>query len=214
MSTCSSEQDEKSTMITAAEGKSSLSVQQQQEHRRIRPDLTFESHSTASSIDGGESARHLLLLLDAESTPEVVSPVTLLSGASVDRHVSLASSGTPESQHHDDYIAMESTEEWLSCCIYISIFSVFGVVLRIYMGRFFGLDCENDGEVHDFMTPLSSRICVTASGRTEQTGGAVFTDLPTNILGWYVRHIHCGFLPEMMGCPKLSKLVYPSNSDF
>jgi fluoride ion exporter CrcB/FEX len=68
--------------------------------------------------------------------------------------------------------------------LYISLFATFGAVIRIYMGRFFGLDCERGtNEFDDFLTPLSSEICVTASGKTDQTGGAFFSDLPSNILG-------------------------------
>jgi fluoride ion exporter CrcB/FEX len=68
--------------------------------------------------------------------------------------------------------------------LYISLFATFGAVIRIYMGRFFGLDCErvNNG-IDDFLTPFSSEMCVTASGKTDQTGGAFFSDLPSNILG-------------------------------
>jgi len=77
---------------------------------------------------------------------------------------------------------------WIDPClnvIFIGTFAVFGAVLRVYMGRFFGLDCEqvNDRVVDDWLTSLSSRICVTASGKTEQTGGALFVDLPSNMLG-------------------------------
>jgi fluoride ion exporter CrcB/FEX len=68
--------------------------------------------------------------------------------------------------------------------IYISVFATFGAVIRIFMGRLFGLDCERViKEIDDFLTPFSSEICVTASGKTDQTGGAFFSDLPSNILG-------------------------------
>jgi fluoride ion exporter CrcB/FEX len=67
--------------------------------------------------------------------------------------------------------------------IYISLFATFGAVIRIFMGRLFGLDCERFIEIDDFLTPFSSEICVTASGKTDQTGGAFFSDLPSNILG-------------------------------
>jgi fluoride ion exporter CrcB/FEX len=67
--------------------------------------------------------------------------------------------------------------------LYISLFATFGAVIRIFMGRLFGLDCERVIEIDDFLTPFSSEICVTASGKTDQTGGAFFSDLPSNILG-------------------------------
>jgi fluoride ion exporter CrcB/FEX len=68
---------------------------------------------------------------------------------------------------------------------YLSVFSVFGAVVRMYLERMFGLDCEQgDNSVHDFLTPLSRRVCVTNSGKT--TGGSVFIDLPANALGCFI----------------------------
>jgi CrcB-like protein, Camphor Resistance (CrcB) len=69
---------------------------------------------------------------------------------------------------------------------YVSAFAILGTVLRLYVGRFFGLDClqkesQNDVE-SDFLFPLSSLVCITSDGRTER-GGAVFIDLPANMLG-------------------------------
>ena len=58
------------------------------------------------------------------------------------------------------------------------------LLVRTQVGRFFGLDC-GDG-VHsneDFLSGLSNRICVTTNGKTSQTGGALFTDLPANMIG-------------------------------
>jgi fluoride ion exporter CrcB/FEX len=69
--------------------------------------------------------------------------------------------------------------------IYISAAAILGACLRVYMDRFFGGDCE-DNSVDDFLTPVSSHICLTSSGRTLQTGGALFRDLPANILGSFI----------------------------
>lgn len=70
--------------------------------------------------------------------------------------------------------------------LYISTFAIIGTVLRSYIGRFFGLDCirdELDDDTHtDFLTPLSRHICITSDGKT-QRGGAIFIDLPANMLG-------------------------------
>ena len=93
----------------------------------------------------------------------------------------------------EDAIDQDSKEEsfsWqdaMSHSIYISNFAILGTVLRIYLGRCFGLDCEmknTEKSIDDLLTPIFSNICVTASGVTEQTGGAIFTDLPANMLGW------------------------------
>ena len=71
--------------------------------------------------------------------------------------------------------------EELESLVYIGVFAIIGTVLRVYMGRFFGSDCSSPTQ--DFLTPLSSRICVTNSGKTSYPGGAIFTDLPANMLG-------------------------------
>jgi hypothetical protein len=70
--------------------------------------------------------------------------------------------------------------------LFISAFAILGSCLRVYMARFFGEDCELDKDLEDWLMPLSSKVCVTASGRTEQTGGALFYDLPANLLGSFV----------------------------
>ena len=69
--------------------------------------------------------------------------------------------------------------------LYISAFGVFGSILRIYLGRFFGLDCQN-AVSDDWFTRISDAICVTTNGKTDQTGGALFTDLPANMVGCLV----------------------------
>jgi fluoride ion exporter CrcB/FEX len=69
--------------------------------------------------------------------------------------------------------------------LYLSAFAILGSTLRVFLARLFGEDCE-DGAIDDFFTPLSSRICVTAGGRSEQTGGALFRDLPANVLGSFI----------------------------
>jgi CrcB-like protein, Camphor Resistance (CrcB) len=68
---------------------------------------------------------------------------------------------------------------------YISTFAILGTVLRLYVGRLFGLDClqKERGDVEsDFLSPLFSLVCITSDGRTER-GGALFIDLPANMLG-------------------------------
>ena len=63
--------------------------------------------------------------------------------------------------------------------MYLSLFSVLGVSMRWFMGRFFGGDCESNAQgnpINDFLWPLSHKICVTADGLTEQYGGALFIE--------------------------------------
>ncbi|KAL3799413.1 hypothetical protein HJC23_013868 [Cyclotella cryptica] len=73
---------------------------------------------------------------------------------------------------------------WLHI-FYLSTFSIFGITIRAFMGRFFGGDCDADATVpiNDWLTPISRHVCVTTSGRTDQYGGALFIDLPANMFG-------------------------------
>ncbi|CAJ1969072.1 unnamed protein product [Cylindrotheca closterium] len=71
--------------------------------------------------------------------------------------------------------------------IYLSAAAIVGATLRVYLGRLLGGDCEDFMEApQDFLTPLSKHICVTSNGRSLQTGGALFRDLPANLLGSFV----------------------------
>ena len=90
------------------------------------------------------------------------------------------------SQHKNwDYIA------------YLSTFAIFGSILRVYIGRFFGLDCEFPNRDLDFLTPVSMKICVTASGKSIQTGGALFTDLPANMIGSFIMGLMTNLRPDL-----------------
>ena len=77
---------------------------------------------------------------------------------------------------------------WALDVAYLSLFSVIGLTLRAYVGRFFGGDCEaayasGGTHVDDFLWPVSRLVCVTSTGGTSQHGGALFIDLPANVLG-------------------------------
>lgn len=78
--------------------------------------------------------------------------------------------------------AYEVKEHYLESLFYVSISAILGSVFRVYMARIFGLDCQAK-QAKDFLAPFSTGICVTANGRTEQTGGALFTDFPSNVFG-------------------------------
>ena len=69
--------------------------------------------------------------------------------------------------------------------LYIAIFAIFGNASRVFIGRLFGSDCSvgGDNAPNDFLEPFFSQICITNSGLTEQTGGALFLDLPANMIG-------------------------------
>ena len=78
--------------------------------------------------------------------------------------------------------AYEVKEHYLESIFYISISAILGSIFRVYMARIFGFDCEYK-YFNDFLIPLTSNICVTNDGRSEQTGGALFIDFPSNVFG-------------------------------
>ncbi|KAG7341572.1 CrcB-like protein, Camphor resistance CrcB [Nitzschia inconspicua] len=80
--------------------------------------------------------------------------------------------------------AYEVKEHLLETILYISTSAILGSTARVYLARIFGADCEKVRLVNDFLA--SSYICVTNSGRTMQTGGALFYDFPANVLGSFV----------------------------
>jgi fluoride ion exporter CrcB/FEX len=69
---------------------------------------------------------------------------------------------------------------------YLSVWAILGTTLRAFLDRIMGQDCEFPNTNSDFLTPFSKKICVTASGLSSQTGGALFVDLPANMLGSFV----------------------------
>jgi fluoride exporter len=77
----------------------------------------------------------------------------------------------------------EVKEHILESIFYVSTSAILGSIVRTYLARIFGMDCELDF-VNDFLTPSS--ICVTNGGRTMQTGGALFYDFPANVLGSFI----------------------------
>jgi CrcB protein len=80
--------------------------------------------------------------------------------------------------------------------LYLSTFAIFGEASRVYIERFFGADCEAPDAVNDVFSPLFRQICVTASGWTEQTGGALFLSLPPNMIGCFIMGLMSNLEPE------------------
>ena len=79
----------------------------------------------------------------------------------------------------------EVQEHYWESIFYVSTSAISGSVVRTYLARIFGFDCETR-LFEDFLTPLTSQICVTNGGRTNQTGGALFYDFPANVLGSFI----------------------------
>ena len=120
-------------------------------------------------VDQGLIAREAIDHADAE--PQVVPHPTSTPQASATKST-LQSMFTTMTQDMFDARVL----------FYLSIFSIIGSILRVFIGRLFGLDCEGL-DVDDVFHEAFAKICVTATGETEQTGGALFIDLPANMIG-------------------------------
>jgi fluoride exporter len=127
----------------------------------------------ASDYSQSEIAHSLILTLSADPR---INDISILSS-------------------FDDIKPMPETKFSLQLFIYLSTFACLGTILRLFLKRLFGFDCESHA-VHDWLYPLSHHICVTASGTTEQTGGALFYDLPANILGSFLMGVLSAIEPN------------------
>jgi hypothetical protein len=153
---------------------------------RILNTLTFEGSDDNESVESG-----ILLLQDRGNN--VDADITVLKDMSVlvakDGDVesnqirSSVSSGLPDHHEHTEEL---SWEDYFSYMYYISTFGIVGTILRVYVERFFGYDCDmkdTSKAIDDWFQSLSSNVCVTVTGTTDQTGGALFVVLPCNIIG-------------------------------
>jgi fluoride ion exporter CrcB/FEX len=92
--------------------------------------------------------------------------------------------GSPDSTStyvHESYFERKGVQY----VYYLSTYACFGTIIRIFLERLFGSDCEFR-TTNDWLSPLSFQICVTASGMTNQTGGALFVALPANVIGSFI----------------------------
>ena len=77
--------------------------------------------------------------------------------------------------------------ERLRALPYVAVYAALGCIARVFIGRFFGSDCDQGSRApDDFLSPFFTKICVTNSGTTDQTGGALFLDLPANMMGCFL----------------------------
>jgi fluoride ion exporter CrcB/FEX len=80
----------------------------------------------------------------------------------------------------------EVRDHMVESIFYVSTSAILGSIVRTYLARIFGMDCELLS-VHDFLSNnISTNICVTNGGQTLQTGGALFYDFPANVLGSFI----------------------------
>lgn len=106
----------------------------------------------------------------------------------------------------------------ISAYLSISLFAICGCLFRIFLGILFGTYCEEpdlyrdswlirNGEGRgDAINDSSNAFCVTTSGIFDQYGGALFIDLPANILGCFFM----GFLQSggVLGIPSDTNLAF------
>jgi hypothetical protein len=79
----------------------------------------------------------------------------------------------------------EVKEHMMESIFYVSTSAILVSIVRTYLARIFGMDCEMS-TVNDFLAVVTSNICVTNGGQTWQTGGALFYDFPANVLGSFI----------------------------
>jgi fluoride ion exporter CrcB/FEX len=85
--------------------------------------------------------------------------------------------------------------------LYLSSFAIIGSTIRQYLSRIFGLDCSSPPLQNDYVSALAT--CLTSNGLTAHHDGAIFIDLPANMLGCLLmglmipmkQHAHC--IPTM-----------------
>lgn len=68
--------------------------------------------------------------------------------------------------------------------MYMACLAIIGCLMRICIAQYFGEECKNPGTVG--WLAASSPLCVTANGEATQSGGIVFADLPSNMLGCFI----------------------------
>jgi Integral membrane protein possibly involved in chromosome condensation len=96
----------------------------------------------------------------------------------------LPSSTTSLVSSQQDSSCMSYCKRQCLVVVSLSAFAIIGSSIRMYLGRIFGLDCEYPPEQEDYISRIST--CITATGLTEQRGGALFIDLPANMLGSFL----------------------------
>jgi hypothetical protein len=174
----------------------------------ITTSATFEGTTSAEESDGIDGKRLITHKyndeIDSDSDDDDDDDDIIVEGYDSkqhdddDRHPSFRRSSTRIETF--DCRLFSSRKDIISHILYITTFAILGTICRIYIGRFFGFDCilkeqqqqeqnENGTNIDisytDFLSPLSSQICLTSDGKT-QRGGAIFIDLPANMLGSYV----------------------------
>lgn len=83
--------------------------------------------------------------------------------------------------------------KYITHVIYLSEFAIIGSILRVYLGKFFGSNCETiqqqqqHSKQQQSMFPLS--LCWTHSGKYDTNNSYLFIDLPANLIGSFIMGI-------------------------
>ena len=161
------------------------------------PDNSLPSSELSPSPEGFERHQQAPIAENMHTSTLKSYPVGSSVSIDEDDHVKVTSSIEPSVNLDVDSSTdvrgqAKASTIWTSFSVayfmYLSAFAITGSILRVFCARLFGDDCESRS-VDDFLTPLSTHICITASGRTLQTGGALFIDLPANMIGSFVMGI-------------------------
>lgn len=100
----------------------------------------------------------------------------------------LGTLGSDESRSKDEKVFFR--RQRMQYVLYLSVFSVFGSSIRVFLVRSFGVACEiSDLEMDEF--------CITATGTTIQRGGALFADLPANMVGCFLMGLTTSLQPDL-----------------
>jgi fluoride ion exporter CrcB/FEX len=95
--------------------------------------------------------------------------------------------------------------------ISLGLFSYLGEFTRWFTEELFGLACHQPDTVEWNVREWAP--CTTASGTTESTGGAMFTDLPPNILGCFLMGLLVTGDTESIAV-NLPMVILPRNASF
>lgn len=117
---------------------------------------------------------------------------TTLTPANEQQHQPMNKSKENNNKSSDDNIMSNKTEsnilQKVLCILYISIFSMIGVLIRICLGSFFSFCNDNDSNVsnndsNEIRHVITNGVCLT------NARDAVFVDLPANMLGSFLMGI-------------------------
>ena len=97
--------------------------------------------------------------------------------------------------------------QFLSNVVTLSFYSYLGESMRIICAELFGTACHNPGSVG--WNSADWAPCTTAPGITSGEGGAMFTDLPANLLGCFLMGLLVSGRDVTVGTTKLPSVDLP-----